>query len=113
MKFIVDNQWPVALADWRVASGWDAVHELELQLNTSPHTEIWNYAKTNKLVVISKDEDFSHRASFTSHVQVVWVRLGNCRNKALLSAFEKQMSTIAAALKTGASVIELWPSADE
>ncbi|HMJ90229.1 MAG TPA: DUF5615 family PIN-like protein [Candidatus Acidoferrum sp.] len=107
MKFVVDNQLPVALVNWLVQNGWEAIHVLDLQLNTSSDTEIWSHARTNGFVVIAKDEDFSNRASMSPQVQVVWVPLGNCRNTALLATFNKQMSSIAVALKSGASVVEL------
>lgn len=35
MKFIVDNQLPVALARWLSARGEDAVHVLDLALDTT------------------------------------------------------------------------------
>ena len=56
----------------------------------------------------TKDEDFSQRASQPgASVQVVWVRLGNCRKSALLAAFDSVLSEMQAALQAGNRVVEI------
>lgn len=108
MKFLVDNQLPSALAKLLVSRGHDASHVLDLGLDSATDTEIWNYANANSFVLITKDEDFSRRASQPSaSVQVVWVRRGNCRKAALLSAFDSVFSQLEAALQTGDHLIEI------
>ena len=89
----------------------EAVHVLELKLNDSDDEQIWEHAAAHGFVVISKDDDFQNRATHRGTVQVVWVRLGNCRNKALLETFENQLPAVISALERGTSVIELWPPA--
>lgn len=111
MKFLVDNQLPAVLARWLSAKGLEAVHVLDLRLNDSDDEQIWAHAAAHGLVVISKDDDFQNRATHRGTVQVVWVRLGNCRNKALLDTFEQQLPAVISALEKGASVVELWPPA--
>ena len=111
MKFLVDNQLPAALARWLSAKGFEATHVLDLQLNDSDDEQIWAHAAAHGMVVISKDDDFHNRATHRGTVQVVWVRLGNCRNRALLVTFENQMPAVISALERGTSVIELWPPA--
>lgn len=62
---------------------------LDIKLERVKDEEIWEYASTNSFVLITKDNDFSWRATATSaRTSVVWVRLGNCRKKALLATFE-------------------------
>ena len=111
MKFLVDNQLPAALARWLSAKGFEATHVLDLKLNESDDERIWAHAAAHGMVVISKDDDFQNRATHRGTVQVVWVRLGNCRNKALLDTFERQMPAVISALEKGTSVVELWPPA--
>lgn len=111
MKFLVDNQLPAALARWLSAKGFEAIHVLDLNLNESDDEQIWAHAATHGFVVISKDDDFQNRATHRGTGQVVWVRLGNCRKKALFDTFERQVPAVIAALETGASVVELWPPA--
>ena len=60
------------------------------------------------LVLITKDEDFFQRACRPSaQVQIVWVRLGNCRKAALLAAFESVMPQLETALQQGQRVVEI------
>lgn len=113
MKFLVDNQLPAALARWLSAKGFEATHVLDLKLNDSSGEQIWAHAATHGFVVISKDDDFQNRATHRGTVQVVWVRLGNCRNKALLDTFDGQLPAVIAALEKGTSVVELWPPAGD
>lgn len=111
MKFLVDNQLPAALARWLSTNGLEAAHVLDLKLNDSDDEQIWAHAAAHGMVVISKDDYFQNRATHRGTVQVVWVRLGNCRNKALLARFENQLPAVISALERGTSVIELWPPA--
>ncbi|MCG3148182.1 MAG: hypothetical protein PCFJNLEI_01625 [Verrucomicrobiae bacterium] len=108
MKFLVDNQLPVALAKRLVTLGHEAQHVLDLGLDKASDTEIWKHAATHSLVLITKDEDFLQRASQPgSPVQIVWVRLGNCRNAILLAAFESVLPQLLTALQAGNHVVEL------
>ena len=54
-------------------------HVRQVGLDEADDTAVWDYAKDNGLVIVSKDEDF-HQRSFLlgSPPKVVWLRLGNC-----------------------------------
>ena len=81
---------------------------LALGLDCATDAEIWNYAKANSFVLITKDEDFSRRASQpNATVQVVWVRLGNCRKAVLLSVFDSVFLQLEASLQAGDHLIEI------
>jgi predicted nuclease of predicted toxin-antitoxin system len=57
---------------------------------------------------MSKDEDLLYLANLrSSKARLIWVRLGNCRTKALLAAVERLWPKIEAGLKAGDRVIEL------
>jgi predicted nuclease of predicted toxin-antitoxin system len=77
-------------------------------LGRAPDAAIWRYASRNDCVVISKDEDFLYMANIPSaKARLIWVRMGNCRTKALLAAVERLWPKIEAGLKAGDRVIEL------
>jgi predicted nuclease of predicted toxin-antitoxin system len=60
-------------------------------------------------VIISKDEDFIDIALLRSDkVQVLWLRMGNCRKKALLTIFESVWSQIQERLDKGELIIEVY-----
>jgi predicted nuclease of predicted toxin-antitoxin system len=108
VKFLIDNQLPLALAKALASKGHDASHVLELNFESATDTEIWNFAAANSFVLITKDEDFSRRASQPNAlVQVVWVRRGNCRKAALLAAFDSVLSQIERALQSGDTLVEI------
>ena len=108
MKFLVDNQLPVALARFLAARGCDCAHVMDVGLGLASDAVIWNYAHRNEFIVISKDEDFLYLvARPENNARLVWVRLGNCRNQLLLATFERSWARIEALLKAGDRVVEL------
>jgi predicted nuclease of predicted toxin-antitoxin system len=108
VKFLVDNQLPMALARFLASRGVDCQHVLDIELGGAADAAIWDYASRNDCVVISKDEDFLYMANIPSaKARLIWVRIGNCRTKALLAAVERLWPKIEASLKAGDRVIEL------
>jgi predicted nuclease of predicted toxin-antitoxin system len=108
VKFLVDNQLPAALARWLASRGYDAMHVLDVGLADATDRAILNYAISNESVVVSKDEDFSRLIiEADSPATVVWVRLGNCRTKTLLQAFDSAFPQILASLEAGTRLIEI------
>ena len=60
------------------------------------------------MVLISKDEDFFQLATRPrARVQLVWVRLGNCRTPALLTAVERVWPEVLRCLAAGDRIIEI------
>ncbi len=108
MKFLVDNQLPAALARFLADRGADCRHVLDVGLAQASDVEIWRYAEQHQLILISKDEDFFHlSARHGRGVPLVWVRVGNCRKKELLSAFERVWPRIIACLEAGDEMVEV------
>lgn len=57
--------------------------------------EIWFYARTHDLVVVSKDEDFSELAILRgAPPKVVWLRLGNCSTPSVEQLLRQNVSVI-------------------
>lgn len=108
MKFLIDNQLPAALAKYLCTKGHDAHHVLNVGLASAKDGEICQYATEHTLVIVTKDEDFSRQAIRPgSMIQVVWVRVGNCRKAVLLATFESLLPSIVAALEAGERLIEI------
>ena len=108
MKYLIDAQLPPALARFLTAKGEDAVHVLDIEMLESSDSEIWDFAMREKMVIITKDEDFQVRASVTQHRPVIiWVRIGNCSKKTLIDFFEKKWGKMKSELDNGATLIEL------
>lgn len=108
MRFLVDNQLPAALARFLASRGVECRHVLDVGLGDSTDTAIWEYAVQNDCVVISKDEDFLYLASTPlANARFIWIRVGNCRTKALLSVVERLWPQIEAGLNAGDRIIEV------
>jgi predicted nuclease of predicted toxin-antitoxin system len=108
MKFLIDNQLPIALSRWLSAQGVESNHVLDIHLDEVSDHQIWQYAKTHGVVIISKDEDFVYLAKTDlAGPAVVWVRLGNCRNAALLETFNQLLPQLLKILSTGQKVVEI------
>lgn len=108
MKFLVDNQLPVALARWLSDRGADAVHVLDLGLDTTADIGLWSRALGELRIVISKDEDFFHLAHRDGDVgRFLWVRMGNCRTAALIARFERDWPRIQQSFASGHRIVVL------
>lgn len=108
MKFLVDNQLPGALARFLATHGHDAQHVVDLKLDEANDREIWRYAVAQNRVLISKDEDFLHLVNqIAASGSLIWVRLGNCRKRVLIEAFERALPSIITSLDQGQRFIEL------
>ena len=61
---------------------------------------IWQHARENGLVIVSKDEDF-HRLSILHGPppKVIWIRLGNCSTEDVIRLLRARRADIEAFLK--------------
>jgi predicted nuclease of predicted toxin-antitoxin system len=57
----------------------DSVHVRDVGMKANEDPTVWDYAKDNDFMIVSKDADM-HDLSlvFGNPPKVVWVRLGNC-----------------------------------
>jgi predicted nuclease of predicted toxin-antitoxin system len=57
----------------------DSVHVRDVGMKATEDPTVWDYAKDNDFMIVSKDADM-HDLSlvFGNPPKVVWVRLGNC-----------------------------------
>ena len=58
MKLLIDNQLPLALAVHLRGWGLDCIHVLEVGLSTADDRVIWDRARADDRIVVTKDEDF-------------------------------------------------------
>lgn len=109
MTLLIDNQLPVALARYFAANGWDCVHVQDVGLDAVDDRTGWQFARQRGMTIVTKDEDFQALANRQRSIppQVVWVRLGNCRTEALLTAFSKLLPDLQKSLAAGDPVVEI------
>ena len=109
MRFPVDNQLPAALAHLIAARGHECSHVLDLGLAQATDAEICSHAEMREVILVSKDEDFFHLAIRSgATLRLVWVRIGNCRTRELLTSFERTWPRIIECLSVGDRLVEPW-----
>ncbi|MDH2353179.1 DUF5615 family PIN-like protein [Bradyrhizobium sp. SSUT18] len=107
MLYLIDAQLPPALAEAMHRVGFDAAHVAEFGMATATDGEIWNEAISRSAVLVTKDRDFSLlRAAKGQGPIVLWVRVGNIDNRALVRQFLSAMPQIVEAVARGEAVIE-------
>ncbi|MEI7730375.1 MAG: DUF5615 family PIN-like protein [Verrucomicrobiota bacterium] len=108
MKILVDEQLPPGLAHWLREQGCAAAHVREVQLQSSTDVVVWQHAAQTGATIITKDEDFVNLwLKAAKAVPVVWVRIGNCTNKALLQWFAPLWPEIRRRMEAGEMFIEI------
>ena len=74
----------------------DSVHVREVGLEASEDSLVWEHAKSNGLIIVSKDNDMHQRSFvFGAPPKVVWVRLGNCSTTDVENLLRRHVNTLA------------------
>jgi predicted nuclease of predicted toxin-antitoxin system len=89
-------------------AGYEAKHAIDIGLASSDDSLIWDYAVSNTAVIVIKDEDFATRIQiYSKGPAVVWLRIGNCSNRALLQWLAPLLPHILDCLLQGEKLIEI------
>lgn len=108
MKYVIDAQLPPALAEALRQSGFDAQAVRELGLREAEDSAIWDYALNNGRTIVTKDQDFADRSAVSQRSPViVWLRIGNTSNRALLAWLMPLWPDIAERIKSGDRLVEV------
>jgi predicted nuclease of predicted toxin-antitoxin system len=108
VRFLVDAQLPPALARWLTGAGHTAQHVADVALAAANDEPIWRHAAATGAVIVTKDEDFAARRVYRKGPPpVVWIRIGNSSNRALLAWFAPLLPAIVARLEKGEELIEI------
>jgi predicted nuclease of predicted toxin-antitoxin system len=108
LNFLVDAQLPPQLARWISGRGDQATHVFDAGLQRATDALVWQHAVTEHATIISKDEDFVDRCLFSDNpVSLIWIRKGNCSNRALMAWLEPLWPDALKKLEQGDRLIEL------
>jgi predicted nuclease of predicted toxin-antitoxin system len=73
----------------------DSEHVKTLGLTNTDDAVIWEYAKTNGFVIVSKDSDFHQRSLLYGHPpKFVYLRVGNCPTSKITQILRDNLDTI-------------------
>jgi predicted nuclease of predicted toxin-antitoxin system len=73
----------------------NSLHVREVGMKATNDPVVWNYAKDNNLMIVSKDSDM-HDLSliFGNPPKVIWLRLGNCSTLQVESLLRRDFNAI-------------------
>ena len=95
MKLLFDEnlspKLPFRLADLFPNS----LHVRDVGMKSTVDPIVWDYAKSNDLIIVSKDSDM-HDLSlvFGNPPKVIWIRLGNCSTSQIESLLRREFESI-------------------
>lgn len=79
MRLLLDENLAPRLAEALSDVYPGSAHLRDCGLRGASDSEVWEYARENGFVIVSKDSDFSQRSSlYGGPPKVVWLRIGNC-----------------------------------
>ena len=91
IRFIIDVNLPYRFSIW---NGDEFIHQVELG-DSWTDSEIWSYAKENRLTIISKDADFSDRIMMEEPPpKVIHIKLGNMKISDMYALLHRNWNTI-------------------
>jgi predicted nuclease of predicted toxin-antitoxin system len=72
-----------------------SLHVRDIAMNATEDAVVWDYAKANQYVIVSKDADM-HDLSlvFGDPPKVIWLRLGNCSTRQVEDLLRKEFEVI-------------------
>lgn len=110
MKLLLDQNLSPRLAK-KLKEEFDSiVHVDELDMSEASDLIIWDYAKGNGFVIVTKDKDFLERSALLGHPpKIMHLRLGNCSTQDIVDLLVSQSSQMKAFDKQKARPYMLLP----
>ena len=105
MRLLIDAQLPPAFADWFAARGHEANHVASVGLLAATDRVIADLAERAGYVLVSKDEDFVV-LRLPDRFALLWIRIGNASNRALVAWMEPLWPEIERLLISGQRLVE-------
>ena len=97
MKLLFDQNLSPRLVEALAEPFPDSAHTQSLGLDRTPDARLWDFARDNDFVIVTKDGDFSDRSALLGHPpKVIWIRLGNCTTSDIESALRAHQEQIEA-----------------
>jgi predicted nuclease of predicted toxin-antitoxin system len=73
----------------------ESVHIRDVGLKSAEDPLVWQYAKDNRLIIVSKDSDLHQRSFMFGHPpKLVWIRLGNCSTADVARLLRRRFAAI-------------------
>jgi predicted nuclease of predicted toxin-antitoxin system len=110
MKLLIDAQLSPSLAAWinRTYNDIHADSVWGLGLRNKSDKQIYEFAKENGYVIVSKDADFlGLMDTFGSPPNLIWITCGNTSNAALREILSQTLVSVIDLLSSGEVIVEI------
>lgn len=95
MKLLLDENLSDRIIQRIIDLYPDSQHVKGLSLTNTDDTIIWEYAKVNNFVIVSKDADFHQRSLLYGHPpKFIYLRIGNSPTSAIVSTLRDNFEII-------------------
>lgn len=95
MKLLLDENLSDRIIHRIVDLYPDSEHVKTLGLINTDDSVIWEYAKTNGFVIVSKDSDFHQRSLLYGYPpKFIYLRVGNCPTSRITQILRNNLETI-------------------
>ncbi|MBN8559677.1 MAG: DUF5615 family PIN-like protein [Leptolyngbya sp. UWPOB_LEPTO1] len=95
MKLLLDENLSDRIVHRIIDLYPDSEHVKTLGLINTDDALIWESARTNGFVIVSKDADFHQRSLLYGHPpKFVYLRIGNCPTSAMIQILRESFDTI-------------------
>jgi len=79
---LFDENLSPRLPDWLADVFPNSLHVSSVGLDRAMDRVVWDYARQNDLMIVTKDADFSEMSLlFSFPPKVIWIRRGNCSTR--------------------------------
>ena len=107
MRFLIDENLPVALAGWLTGHGHQAEHTSALGLNSTPDLDIAHHALQTNAVIVTKDSDYLSFAPGRRKPDVVHLDVGNMSTVAPLALCASVWPNVTDQIDAGAASVKV------
>lgn len=95
MKLLFDENLSHRLVNLLADLFPGSVHVRDIGLKAADDIEVWNYAKAEDFMIVSKDSDMHDRSFlFGFPPKVIWMRLGNCSTSDVEKLLRREAQTV-------------------
>lgn len=95
MKLLFDENLSPHLPELLAEVYPGSLHVKHCGLSKASDSEVWEYAKSHGLTIVSKDSDFQERSVlWGSPPKVIWLRIPNCKSAVVAEALRISRSDI-------------------
>ena len=116
MKLLLDENLSARLVDLLRDVFLDLWHVQSVGLQGHPDQEIWEYARDQGMMILSKDNDFRQLSFLLGPPpKVIWLAVGNAGTQVIAAFLRAQSEVIrdfSASAEEGLLVLELFPRHD-